>query len=183
VSRSSADAMFNEINKVFKRYGVTRGLGFVPDRLDITTERRANDSIHLLYRERFTYLPEEVLEIALENAVSFLIQLGAPKEKIKRLSDGVEVELEGETELTRFPMLELMIQNRRIGEEVEQTCRDIQSSLRSLMNLFEIAWDFSPEVEKKWHNTLGKLNILIDEHPEMQTEIEEIVKKYSVFPG
>jgi len=173
--------MFNEINEVFKRYGVTRGLGFVPDRLDITTERRANGSIHLLYRERFTYLPVEVLEIALENAVSFLIQFGAPKETIKILSDGVEVELEGEIGLTRFPILELMIQDRLFVEETEKTCKDVQSSLRSLMNLFDIAWDFSPEVQKKWSNTLGKLGILIEEHPEMQTEIEEIVKKYSLF--
>jgi septation ring formation regulator EzrA len=93
------------------------------------------------------------------------------------------VELEGEIGLTRFPMLELLIQNRHVGEEAEQTCEDIQSSLRSLMNLFDIAWDFSPEVEKKWRNTLGKLSILIEEHPEMQTEIEEIVKKYSLFPA
>ena len=171
--------MFNEISNLLKKYDIIRGLGFVPDRLEIITERKANGSIHLIYKERFTYLPTGVLERALENAVSFLLQFGVHKENIKHFSDGVEVELDGESELIKFPILELLIQNRNINEGIEQTCRDIKSSLSSLLNLYEIAWDYNTEIEEKWCNTLEKLETVIKEHPKMNTEIEEIIKKYS----
>ncbi len=35
-----ADAMLRDLNAVFRKYGVERGVGFVPDVLEIRTERR-----------------------------------------------------------------------------------------------------------------------------------------------
>ncbi len=45
-----ASSLFREINDVFKRYGVGKGVGFVPDRLEMTMDRAASGACTLIYQ-------------------------------------------------------------------------------------------------------------------------------------
>ncbi|MBD3171202.1 hypothetical protein GF326_01895 [Candidatus Bathyarchaeota archaeon] len=46
--------LFKEINEVLKEYGISKGIGFVPDELEIQLTR--GDKLYKLeYVERFTY--------------------------------------------------------------------------------------------------------------------------------
>jgi hypothetical protein len=177
--RVDADTLFGEINTVFKKYGVGRGVGFVPDRLEVKMERSASGACTLIYREFFTYLPPDVMELAMGNAVEFLSGLGVPKDKIKPLDAGVEVTLEGDARIAYFPMLEMLIQDRGIGGSVDSALDGLKGSIHSLMELFEFAWGWDAASEEMWRSNVEKLRSVIEANPGMQAEIEDIVKRYS----
>jgi hypothetical protein len=177
--RVDAGSLFREINKVFKRYGVGKGVGFVPDKLDVTMKRATSGTCTLIYREFFTYLPPEVMAVAMGNAVEFLSSIGIPREKIKPLDSGVEVTLEGDARIAYFPMLELLIQDRGIAGNVDSALDSLKGSIHSIMDLFEFAWNWDTASEEMWRNNIAKLNEVISANPGMQGEIEEIVKKHT----
>ncbi len=178
--RVDADTLFQEINAVFKRYGVEKGMGFVPDRLEITFERATSNVCALVYKEFFTYLPPKVMEIATSNAVDFLSNLGVPKEKITLLKSGVEVHLEGDARIAYFPILEMLIQDRDISMNLEPAIDSLKGSIRSLMGLFDFNWSWDKEAEERWRSSLAKLDEIIEANPGMQCEIDEIVKRHSL---
>jgi len=177
--RVDAGSLLREINGVFKRYGVGKGVGFVPDKLDVTIERAASGTCTLIYREFFTYLPPEVMAVAMGNAVEFLASIGIPRERIKPLDSGVEVTLEGDARIAYFPMLEMLIQDTGIAGNVDSTLESLKGSLRSMMELFEFAWSWDTTSEEMWRNNIAKLNEVISANPGMQDEIEEIVKRHT----
>ena len=141
--RVDADTLFQEINAVFKRYGVEKGMGFVPDRLEITFERATSNVCALVYKEFFTYLPPKVMEVATSNAVDFLSNLGVPKEKITLLKSGVEVHLEGDARIAYFPVLEMLIQDRDVSMNLEPAIDSLKGSIGSLMGLFDFSWSWT----------------------------------------
>jgi hypothetical protein len=181
--RMDAGSLFKEINEIFKRYGVGRGVGFVPDRLEVKLERASSGSCSLVYREFFTYLPPEVMEVATGNAVEFLSGMGVPRERIKLLDAGVEVTIEGDAKIAYFPILEMLIQDREIAKNLDSVFDSMKGSIRSLMELFDFAWGWDPTSEEMWRSNVAKLNEIIEENPGMQAEIEEIVKRHSAGGG
>ncbi len=170
-------ALYGEINSIFKKYGLGKGLGFVPDRLEITLERARSGSIILVYREFFTYLPAEVMEVAVGNSVDFLSGMGVPREKVKRLDSGVEVRLEGDARIIYFPILEILIQDREIASRIDGACGSMRESLTGLTGLFDFAYAWDSEAEARWRSGVAKLSEVIAGNPEMQREIEELVRK------
>jgi hypothetical protein len=178
--RIDTSSLFGEINKVFKRYGLEKGLGFVPDRLEISMKRISHDGFALTYREFFTYLPLDVMEVATGNAVEFLDRLGVPPEKITRLANGVEVTLEGDAKIAYFPVLEMLIQDREIAQNIEVALEAFKGSIASLLELFDFNWDWSPEAEEKWKSNIARLSEIIEANPEIESEIKVLVNRYSV---
>jgi len=176
--RVDADALFREINEVFKRYGVEKGVGFVPDRLEITFERATSNVCALVYKEFFTYLPPDVIEVATSNAVDFLSNLGVPREKIILLEQGVEVRLEGDARIAYFPILEMLIQDRDISRNLDPVIDSFKGSIRSLLGLFDFSWGWDDVTEKRWRSSLAKLDEIIEANPGMHSEIDEIVKRH-----
>jgi hypothetical protein len=175
--RIDAGSLFREINGVFKRYGVGKGVGFVPDKVDVSMERATSGTCTLIYREFFSYLPPEVMAVAMGNAVEFLSSVGIPREKIKPLDSGVEVTLEGDARIAYFPMLEMLIQDKGIAGNVDSALDSLKASIRSMMDLFEFVWSWDAASEELWRNNIAKLNEVISANPGMQSEIEELVKK------
>ena len=171
--------LFGEINAVFKKYGVGRGVGFVPDRLEVKMERTASGECTLVYREFFTYLPPDVMELAMGNAVEFLGGFGVPKEKIKPLEAGVEVTLEGDARIAYFPMLEMLLQDHGIAGNVDSALDGLKGSIHNLMDLFDFTWGWDSASEEMWRSNVEKLSAVIEANPGMQAEIEDIVKRYS----
>jgi len=177
--RVDAGSLLREINGVFKKYGVGKGVGFVPDRLEVTMERTTLGACTLIYREFFTYLPPEVMAVAMGNAIEFLSSMGIPRERIKSLDGGVEVILEGEARIVYLPILEMLIQDRGIVDNVDFALDSLKGSIRSLMELFEFAWCWDAASEERWRSNIAKLNEVISANPGMQYEIDEIVKKHT----
>ncbi len=183
--RMDAASVFAEINAVFKKYGVGRGVGFVPDRLEITLERAATGQCRLVYREFFSYLPPNVMDVAMGNAVEFLGGLGVPKDRIKPLDGGVKVTLEGDARIAYFPMLEMLIQDRAAASNVDVALDSLKGAVKSLVELFDFAYGWDRESETRWRNNIARLNEVIEANPSMQSEIEEIIKRHqrgSVVP-
>ncbi len=176
--RMDASSVFAEINAVFKKYGVGRGVGFVPDRLEVRLDRAPSGSCVLVYREFFTYLPPDVMEVAMGNAVEFLGGLGVPKERIKPLDSGVEVTLEGDARIAYFPMLEMLIQDRAAARNVDAALDGLKGSVKSLAELFDFAYGWDAESEAMWRSNVARLNEVIDANPGMQAEIEESVRRH-----
>lgn len=174
-----AGSLFGEINAVFKKYGVGRGVGFVPDRLEIKMDRAASGVCSLVYREFFTYLPPDVMELAMGNAVEFLAGLGVPPERIKRLEAGVEVTLEGDAKIAYFPILEMLIQDRGIAGNLDPALAGLKASISSLSELFDFAYGWDSASEEMWRSNIERLSAIIEENPGMQGEIEDIVKRHS----
>jgi len=181
--RLDAGFLFKEINDVFKKYGVGKGVGFVPDRLEVKLERAPSGSFSLVYREFFGYLPPEVMEIATGNAVEFLSGMGVPRERIRSLDAGVEVTIAGDARIAYFPILEMLIQDREVARNLEIAFDSMKGSIRSLMELFDFAWEWDSTSENMWRSNVAKLNEIIEENPGMQKEIEEIVKRHSASVG
>ena len=177
--RVDAGSLFREINEVFKRYGVGRGVGFVPDKLEVKLERSDSGTCSLVYREFFTYLPPEVMEVAMGNAVEFLSGMGVPRERIKSLDSGVEVTIEGDARIAYFPILEMLIQDRGIAKNLDLALDSMKTSIRSLTELFDFAWAWDSASEEMWRSNVAKLNEIIEKNPGMQEEIEAIVKRHS----
>ena len=177
--RVDTGSLFREINEVFKRYGVGRGVGFVPDRLEVKLERAPSGTYSLVYREFFTYLPSDVMELAMGNAVEFLFGMGVPKEKIKPLESGVEVTLEGDARIAYFPILEMLIQDREITRNLDPALDSMKASKRRHTELFDFSWAWDTTSEEMWRSNVAKLNEIIEENPGMQAEIEMIVKRHS----
>ncbi len=176
--RLDAASIFAEINAVFKKYGVGRGVGFVPDRLEITMDRDASGACRLIYREFFTYLPPDVMELAMGNAVEFLGGLGVSRERVRRLDGGVEVTLEGDARVAYFPMLEMLIQDRGIAGNADAALDGLKASIRSLMELFDFAYGWNAASESLWRRNAERLGEVIEANPGMQGEIDEIVRRH-----
>jgi len=174
-----AGAIFREINEVFKRYGVGKGVGFVPDRLEVSLDRDVSGLCTLVYREFFTYLPADVMEVAMGNAVEFLSSLGVPRDRINRLDGGVEVRLQGDARVVYFPILEMLIQDRDISANVDSACDSLKGSVHSLLELFDFTWAWDEESSRRWRSSVEKLNEIIEANPGMQREIEDLVKRHT----
>ncbi len=176
--RMDVTSVFAEINTVFKKYGVGRGVGFVPDKLEVTLERAPSGQCRLVYKEFFTYLPLDVMKMAMGNAVEFLGGLGVPKDRIKPLDGGVEVTLEGDARIAYFPMLEMMIQDRAAASNVDAALDSLKGSVKSLAELFDFAYGWDRVSETRWRDNITRLNEVIEANPGMQSEIEEIVRRH-----
>jgi hypothetical protein len=180
-SERKASILLREINDIFKRYGISKGVGFVPDRLEIKLERAPSGVYFLVYREFFTYLPPEVMEVAMGNAVEFLSGMGISRDRIKSLDAGVEVTIEGDARVVYFPILEMLIQDRGIAASLDSVFESMKGSIQSLMELFDFAWAWDPASKHMWRGNVTKLNQIIEENPNMQLEIEEIVRRHSPY--
>jgi len=174
-----ADALFREINEVFKKYGVDRGIGFVPDRLEISLARHGANGFSLAYTERFTYLPKEVMDLSLENAVQLLVRMGVPQERITRIGDGVRVELSGPAAIIQFPVLEMLLQDRNTPVDLELVCSSLDRSMRAMSAMFDFAWEYGEETRERWSSSVQRLSEIIAKNPGLQEEIEEIMKRHT----
>jgi hypothetical protein len=172
--------LFAEINTIFKRYGVDKGIGFVPDRLKIDIIRGKQGVFEINYQEYFNYLPPEVMEIAVGNAIELLTRLGIADDKIIRLEGGVQVTLKGDSSVINFPVLEIIIQNQDLSKSLDSTCDNLKESIRNLLNLFEFNYEWTAEAEMFWRNNISRLNEIISSNPDLAKDIENLVKKYSL---
>lgn len=172
-------SLFNEISQVFKKHGLPKGVGFVPNKINISLERKDDSNFNLLYEEFFTYLPNELLDASRENAINLLQNFGIQNERITKIENGVQVILEGDSQILYFPIIELMLQDKTILKKITPFCKEIKSSLNKLSELFELTYDIQSLNHVQLVNYLENIKKILDNNPEIQIEIEEIVNRYT----
>jgi len=175
--------MFKEIEMIQKKYGVPKGMGFIPDKLEIVLERREIDKFDLTYSEFFNYLPHHALKMAIENVIQLIQMMGFPSEKIIQMENGVKVQISGDSRVTLFPIMEILLQNKGKESEIRSNLDLISETYQIFANLLDFQWNWSDETESKFNNFLMIWNKVVQEYPSITSEIEAVIKKYTEIPN
>jgi len=173
--------MFREIGEISRKYGVPKTMGFVPDRLEITLERRG-DAFDLTYTELFNYLPADVLEAAKNSALQLIQQLGIPQE-IAELERGVKVQMRSDFRVVPFVMMELLVQDKNIQADLEPILDALRMNAQMWLNFSDIHWDWREETENKYREFIATLERVVQEHPSYESEINAVIEKYAPQPS
>lgn len=173
--------MFEEIKAIRAKYGMRKGTWFVPDKLEISVQRISYDNFHLSYKEFFNYLPNHILNIVLPSSINLLVQVGIPRERIKRIEDnGVGMELDANLlPIVSCILTELLIQKRLTDNEISSLFGAVQKIRKVFTDFSELEFEWNNEAKSRFYNSLGDLTRIIQEHPSALVEIEEIVKRYT----
>ncbi|MBD3173362.1 hypothetical protein GF326_12935 [Candidatus Bathyarchaeota archaeon] len=170
--------LFKEINEVLHEYGITKGIGFVPDDLEIHLSRK-NKVYQLRYIERFTYLPDEIRTAAIDNAVHLLRNMGVQEQGIETLENGVKVTITGDHRVLQFPILELLIQNPNIEETLPRQLEEINNRIESLTKSLAFHWAINEKTHTEIQNSITDIAEILKENPDIQRKVEEIMKKHT----
>jgi hypothetical protein len=169
------ERMFEEIKSIYKKYGVSKNVGFVPDKLEIILERKDIDKFNLTYSEYFNYLPTHIQQIAIEQTIHLLQQIGIT-EKISIVDNGVKVKISGHFPIVMFPIAEMLIQNKNNGSEIKSILDSLHKNYQLFTSFFDFQWKWDDETD----NTIKKLYKILSENPSISSEVDAIVKKYSL---
>jgi len=170
--------LINEINKVLHEHGIKKGIGFVPDDLEIKVTRK-NGVYNLIYVEKFTYLPDEIRSSAIDNAVQLLRNMGLQEQGIETLETGVKVTLTGDHRVLQFPILELLIQNPEIVNTLPEQLDEINTTVESLTKSLAFHWTIDEETNTEIKNSVTDIAQILEENPDIQKKIHEIMKKHT----
>ena len=173
------ETMFKEIETINNKYGVPKGIWFVPDKLEIILERKEEGKFNLIYSEFFNYLPQHVLSIAVETTVQLLQHMGFPSENVIRIENGVKVQMSGDFKIPYSTIAELLIQNKYDETKIRANFESIIKHYQILSHLSDFHWSWNDETERKLNNFLSIWNKVIQENPSVSSEIEAVIKRYT----
>jgi hypothetical protein len=174
------EAMFNEIKTIREKYNIPKGMAFLPDKIEIILEREGTNNFNLTYSESFNYLPEHVLNVARESTIQFIQLMGLHLKKIIQTEKGVKLQVSGDFSVASSPIIEILLQS----ETNEQMIKDVFERICKIYQMFNQLfkfyrhWDADTEIE--FNNWIMALNRIKQEYPSFFSEVEEVVKKYTV---
>jgi hypothetical protein len=171
---SDLDRMVHEIAQVQQKYGVPKGMGFIPDRLEIVLEREGVDQFDLTYSESFLYLPQDVLSTVKEITMQLLQQMGVPPDQILHTERGVTARMKGDVEVTLGPVIELLLQNRAVHTRLNAIFAAITTTIRVFSQLLEFQWEWNDTIRRQFEAYMGAMR----DHPTFSTEVAAIIKRY-----
>jgi len=173
--------MIEELKNIRDKYGLSKGVLLIPDRIDISIKRNSYDNMHLSYKEYFEYIPDSVLDIVVPITIQTLVKSGLPSEAIKRISkNGVSIEMDGNTAMiVGSIMSELFIQKRFTEEEILQIEKIINRTRNALVNSSDLEFEWNNEIRTRFVENLTQTGRIIQKHPSILSEMEDVAKKYS----
>jgi hypothetical protein len=169
------EAMFKEMDVIFKKYNAPKGIGFVPDSLEIILERNGEENFELTYSEFFSYLPYGILNKSLDNTIKLFHQMGIPIKTTIKLENGIKVQLGGDFRIILFPMIEILLQNKNIESDLNSIYEYINKILKMFSTLLDFHWNYNREIKEK----ISIYENFIQKNPSIQSEIEYVIKKYA----
>lgn len=172
------EAMFKEIEMIRKKYGMPKSIGFVPDKLEITLERKEIDKFNLTYSEFFNYLPNHALNIAIETVIQFIQQMGLPIENILRIDNGVKLQISGDFKILGFPIIEMLLQNKGNESDIKDIIDRITNAHQRFHQFFDFYWNWSDEADHDCSARMRTMYNILQEHPSITSEINEVIEKY-----
>jgi hypothetical protein len=173
--------MLDELRAIREKYGLPKGILFVPDRIESSIKRNSYDNLHLSYKEYFDYLPDMVLDLVIPLTINMLVQTGLPRERIERFAkNGVSVELDGNADSILGTLLsEILIQKRFNEEDIAKIVRIITRTRKALVDTSELEFEWNEEIGARYFDLLAQMGRVIQNNPSMLSEMEEVRKKYS----
>lgn len=177
--KPTLEMLFQEIKTIYRKYGLPKTMGFVPDKLEIVLERSEQNLFNLSYSEHFNYLPDYALETARENAIQLMQQLGFPSEKITSLNHGVKVQIRGSAGIVLYLLLEILLQVESNEREIKAHLDLLYTRYRMFAELMDFYWRWCTATKRKFDDMSSALNEILENHPSFSEEIAQIVKKYS----
>jgi hypothetical protein len=173
--------MLGEIKAIREKYGMQKGLIFVPDKLSISIERISYDNFHLSYAESFNYLSSEVLDMVVPVSINMLVQMGFPRERVTRISENsVGIEMDGDLLLILGLVLsELFIQKRFEDTEISLLFDTVQKSRKAFTESADFEFEWNSDIEKRFDDIMSNTFKVMQEHPSIVSELEAVVKKYT----
>lgn len=176
------EGMIAEIRALNEKYGVPRGIVFVPDKLEISLQRRETSKFSMSYQETFSYLPEYALNIATEALMQMIRQSGLPFSNVTRVEKGVRMEMTADLPVILSAILaELSIQRPLEDVEFLDIVGDARIGKRMFTGFSDLCWTWNDDVAKRLDNTLHTFDKIMAEHPSYGLEMGNIVRKY--LPG
>lgn len=170
------ESMFEELLLIYKKYGISKSIGFLPDKIEFILEREGIDKFELTYSEFFNYLPEHLRELAIEMTIEFLNYLY--KEGIIRIKNGVKIILKGNFSIILSLIAELLMQNINIESEFDEIFNSIKKYLQTFSNFCDFQREYNLEIDKKIENKIKELEKIIQENPSIESEVKTILAKY-----
>jgi len=173
--------MLDEMRAVREKYGLPKGILFVPDRIEISLKRNSHDNFHLSYREYFDYLPNLVLDLVLPVTINMLVQTGIPRERIERIAkNGVGMELDGNALMVMGLILsELSMQKRFSEEETTNLTNSIARLRRAFTDFSDLEFEMNDEIAQRYLSILQQTGVFVMANPSFVSEMEVITKKYA----
>jgi hypothetical protein len=74
--------MCDDLQAIREKYGLPKGILFIPDRYEIAIKRNSYDRMYMDYKAFYDFLPDTALDIFIPLQINQLTQMGIPKEKI-----------------------------------------------------------------------------------------------------
>lgn len=173
--------MVDEMRKLREKYAMPKSVLLVPDKLEIQVQRIAYDRFHLSYKEYFSYLPNEILNLVVPATMNIMSQIGVPKEKVTRIAEnGVGMEWDGDFSIIAGAVLsELLLQKRFKEDETISFFSTVARTVKALNEFSNVEFDWNSEIQERYYDTMEKIFEIVQAHPMLSSEIEAIVKKCS----
>ena len=173
------ESMLKELETIYKKYGIPKGMGFVPDKLEIIVERKEIDKFDVTYSEFFNYLPSHALNMARENVIALMRQMGFSPEKIIQIENGVKIQISDDFRIARWLIGEIILQNKDFETSIRETFDSVSKGLQVFTKFLDLNWGWNDETESKLKDFITCTKEVMREHPSISTEIEAVIKKYT----
>jgi hypothetical protein len=172
--------MLAEMKAIREKYGMQKGVLFVPDKLSISVQRISYANFHLSYAESFNYLPKEVLDMVIPMSIEWLVQTGFPRDRIARTNENsVGVEMDGDSLLVIVSILsELLVQKRFDDTEISLLFDIAQKSPKIFTGSADFEFEWNSDIAKRFYDIMSNNLKVVQEHPTVVAEMEAIKKKY-----
>lgn len=170
------EKILKELEALLKKYDLPKMFAFVPNKLEISLERKGINEFSLVYKEFFDYLPNTIRKLATESTIQFLKMLGITRD-ITRLENGVMTHMSGDFLVAYLPIIEILIQNKYYETTMESFFNVINKRIQKYSNFFIFNWEYNKETEQQYHKCLERVRAIFEKNPSIQSEIENIYKK------
>jgi len=172
------EMMVKDLAEVRAKYGLPKTIGLVPDRIEVTIDRKDLDKFEVNYSEYFNYLPQNVLSQALQDTVNMLMQLGVNPENITTSEKGVHTVSNGDFSVLMYPLSEILFQHYNIEKDMDWIFECLKVTINTFLSMIESRYVFDNETEREIEKIRSEYNEKIFENPNIMLEIHEIMEKF-----
>ena len=169
--------VFEELETLYQKYDLPKMHLFLPNKLEINLERKGINEFNLVYREFFDYLPDTIQKIAIEITIQILkmIYKGI---NITRIENGIMIQMSGDYQVAYSPIIEILFQNKYYETNIKSHYDEINKHMQIYSRFFILNWECNKEAEQELYKYLEKIRTIFEKNPSIQSEIENIFKKY-----
>jgi len=172
------EMMVQELSEVYAKYGLSKPIGIVPNKIEVTINRMGIDAFEVEYSEYFNHLPKNILSIAIQYAENLLIQMGIQPENITKLENGIRIVLNGDFLILMYPLSEILIQHYRIEEDMDFIFESLKKDIPAFLSMLNLRYIYNDEIGREIIKIINDYNEKAIENPNIEHEINEILEKY-----